>query len=1380
MSLNSIEYITKNEYIKDKYSDSPKATEDKDLDNFFRIKINYFEELSKFAQEKVKKITTIIHNDGEQNESVTTNYPIKFSEEDGKYIITVINDEKPNNILYTKSISINKRINIVDRLSEIEQSIKNNNFIIKKFSLFSKIESLRRNKLETDVLNSEKMISDDEKEKRDEIREVETNNLRKEYTELKIKNSSLNIESKILSDILAKFIETKIQKYSTYSIDMNCEQNKSNKMFKQLINLVGADNDQGEIIRYMLEYVKLQQIINQTGDNLPGDIVFYNEEGVKSMGFIRSDVTSGATEKVMIETSDRDIIEVSYNEVIAIQGLRNLFSNVSMNINNFSITYEEYRQYIAKVYPEQNNLLPEYQRQINIIDDSEGNLIKSGKVNYTYNYKGTQKTKVDNILRVKSIKKKQLDLKTLKSSINIIDEDKLYSNNDIFMFYSDSANSKPGRGTKEEINSESQYSDLKIVEDWRKKLSNFHIRQDKKGNITPIIIDGIPFASVEHYFHFSKFWNVASYGSDKKDQYNNYALKFTFNYKGDDGWGKLDGSKAKLMGGKNQGFPHRPDWFKPVKGINKESIDKSQQGGGNFITLRDYTLLKGIFAKFSQFDDLKNMLVGTGNAKLIHPIGGSPRKNEYEVAFQLVYTRHLINNSHKLVNYDNFDNDVNKIDNAIYFLMAKSIKEKRLDLNKHVMSDVIGMISKSLRYSIYWKKNVIKSFTQGYINDELNIDEILKRKGDLTPSPQVGSIKPISVSEDQDESKSSYSDDTGVKTTLLTDSESQGKKSTSDSQSETVESESKKVVNIKLSDTPVHDTRDLDSEASSESMEEGKDIQTPVFPSGETDVKVINLGKSDKKHSDSKEQFTMTPESIDEDESSGEEGKISSQKLQGSELKAESKSPRDDLRKSDTKVIKLKDIKSKDLGSDLLSDHKASSGSDQEEGSDHKSPSGSDQEEGSDHKASSGSDQEEGIDHKASSESDQEEGSDHKAVSGTDQEESSGHKSSSGSDQEEKGKPAILRTESEQMKEAISKSILTNQELLQKVEDLNIFIDEQGKTIYPVPPDGNCGYYSIVETMAIADIYPLNFSEEGESMQYSRERKTLKVSFAEEEKHSEILYNAMLELRRDTAMKFSQNFLVGEKQEDSIEAIKVSISNTLKSDTFTQEVVDKYVESIRERAESEQQLGSWITDIELGLISAMFNININVYNSNKTITNYEATKYKNLYPAQPNRNMGAAPKTIQLGYISNYHYVGVVSKGVEQISLENIQYYTISLEAEEQPYEIAIDLNKIGDNEYQVIPLGLYNPDTHKIKSLKPKKKPLHASLYEEFTKFIERHNPNGETITNEALYTRIDYYKDISSGKIYRASSIESEELGKIKVRNLKQGKTYSQIVFN
>ena len=78
------------------------------------------------------------------------------------------------------------------------------------------------------------------------------------------------------------------------------------------------------------------------------------------------------------------------------------------------------------------------------------------------------------------------------------------------------------------------------------------------------------------------------------------------------------------------------------------------------------------------------------------------------------------------------------------------------------------------------------------------------------------------------------------------------------------------------------------------------------------------------------------------------------------------------------------------------------------------------------------------------------------------------------------------------------------------------------------------------------------------------------------------------------------------------------------------------------------------------------------------------------------------------------------------------------------------------------------------------KKNPLHLKLINEFRRFIERHNPNSETITNEGLYTQINYYKDISSGKVYRSATTKSEELGRVKVRNLKDGKTYSQIIFN
>ena len=260
MSLDSIKYITESNYKNDNYSDDLTRNEDKDIDNFFKLKIDYFSELNKINQDKAKKITSIIYNDGEGNESVTTNYPIKFKEENGKYIIHVINDEAPNNILYTKTISINKRINVVERLRDIENAIKNNNFIIEKFNLFNKLEALRRNKLETEILNSENFISNSEKNNREVTFENESKNILKEYNELKIKNSSLSIESNILNDLLAEFIANKIQKHSSYFIDANCEQYKSNRMFIDIVDKVAKDGDKGEIFRNMIEYVKLHQI----------------------------------------------------------------------------------------------------------------------------------------------------------------------------------------------------------------------------------------------------------------------------------------------------------------------------------------------------------------------------------------------------------------------------------------------------------------------------------------------------------------------------------------------------------------------------------------------------------------------------------------------------------------------------------------------------------------------------------------------------------------------------------------------------------------------------------------------------------------------------------------------------------------------------------------------------------------------------------------------------------------------------------------------------------------------------------------------------------------------------------------------------------------
>ena len=52
MSSRSIEYITKTDYIRDDYSHDVKSVNDKDIDNYFKLKVSYFEELNKFNQDK--------------------------------------------------------------------------------------------------------------------------------------------------------------------------------------------------------------------------------------------------------------------------------------------------------------------------------------------------------------------------------------------------------------------------------------------------------------------------------------------------------------------------------------------------------------------------------------------------------------------------------------------------------------------------------------------------------------------------------------------------------------------------------------------------------------------------------------------------------------------------------------------------------------------------------------------------------------------------------------------------------------------------------------------------------------------------------------------------------------------------------------------------------------------------------------------------------------------------------------------------------------------------------------------------------------------------------------------------------------------------------
>jgi transcriptional regulator with XRE-family HTH domain len=174
----------------------------------------------------------------------------------------------------------------------------------------------------------------------------------------------------------------------------------------------------------------------------------------------------------------------------------------------------------------------------------------------------------------------------------------LYDSDIVFCFHSKSdPHPKAGKGNGERISESKilEFNGLNRISDWRRKLDNSWL--------APFTVDGHRWNSVEHYIQGAQF----------KKGFPDFYLQFSLDSGSDI---SKDVSLAKAAGGKSGKLKERTLRDKKIK------VDSDYYDIGNPRSEEEYKT--ALNAKFTQNQDVKQILLMTGRAKLVHFVRGSP------------------------------------------------------------------------------------------------------------------------------------------------------------------------------------------------------------------------------------------------------------------------------------------------------------------------------------------------------------------------------------------------------------------------------------------------------------------------------------------------------------------------------------------------------------------------------------------------------------------------------------------------------------------------------------------------------------------------------------------------------------------------------------